>query len=118
MVGLNASVAAHLSFSAATVSPSASKLTIRNGFTHYPQKQETYRFFRGNLVCPERIIMLDGSGSISFDVLAWLSEQRVSLIQITWNAEVSAATRQIHFALIGNWRLAKIQRSEWSFAIP
>jgi len=59
-------------------------LTIRNGFTHYPQKQETYRFFKGELVLPERIIMLDESGSISFDVLAWLSEQRVSLIQINW----------------------------------
>jgi hypothetical protein len=23
--------------------------TIRNGFTHYPQKQETYRFFKGEL---------------------------------------------------------------------
>jgi hypothetical protein len=50
-------------------------LTIRNGFTHYPQKQESYRFFKGELTIPPRIIMLDGSGSISCDVLAWLSEQ-------------------------------------------
>jgi CRISP-associated protein Cas1 len=63
-------------------------LLIRNGFTHYPQKQETYRFFKGELALPERIIMLDGSGSISFDVLAWLSEQRVSLIQMNWKGEV------------------------------
>jgi hypothetical protein len=48
-------------------------LTIRNGFTHYPQKQETDRFFKGELTIPPRIIMLDGSGSISFDVLSWLS---------------------------------------------
>jgi CRISP-associated protein Cas1 len=41
-------------------------LTIRDGFTHYPQKQETYRFFKGELTIPPRIIMLDGSGSISF----------------------------------------------------
>jgi hypothetical protein len=47
-------------------------LTIRNGLTHYPQKAETYRFFKGELAIPERIIMLDGSGSISFDVLSWL----------------------------------------------
>jgi CRISP-associated protein Cas1 len=65
-------------------------LTVRNGFTHYPQKQETYRFFKGELAIPERIILLDGSGNISFDVLAWLSEQRVSLIQINWKGEVSS----------------------------
>jgi CRISPR-associated endonuclease Cas1 len=63
-------------------------LTIRNGFTHYPQKQETYRFFKGELSIPERIIVLDGSGSVSFDVLSWLAEQGVSLIRIDWRGEV------------------------------
>lgn len=62
-------------------------LTIRSGFTHYPQKQETYRFFKGELSIPERIIVLDGSGSVSFDVLSWLSEQGVSLIRINWRGE-------------------------------
>ena len=63
-------------------------LTIRNGFTHYPQKQEIYRFFKGELSIPERIILLDGSGSVSFDVLSWLAEQGVSLIRIDWRGEV------------------------------
>jgi hypothetical protein len=31
-------------------------LTIQNGFTHYPQKRETIRFFKGDLSLPERII--------------------------------------------------------------
>src|SRR5215471_17650758 len=56
-------------------------LLIRNGFTHYPQKRETYRFFKGELAIPERIIILDGSGSISFDVLSWLAEQGVALVR-------------------------------------
>ena len=73
-------------------------LTIRNGFTHYPQKQETYRFFKGELVIPQRIIMLDGSGSISFDVLSWLSEQCVSLIHINWKGEVSSVASQAGYA--------------------
>ena len=47
----------------------AGTLLIRNGFTHYPQKQETYRYFKGDADLPPRIIMLDGSGSITFDVL-------------------------------------------------
>jgi CRISP-associated protein Cas1 len=62
-------------------------LAIRNGFTHYPQQQETYRFFKGELSIPERIIILDGSGSVSFDVLSWLAEQDVSLVRIDWRGE-------------------------------
>ena len=57
-------------------------LTIQNGFTHYPQQRKIIRYFRGDVTLPERIILLDGSGSISFDVLSWLSEQKVSLIRI------------------------------------
>jgi CRISPR-associated protein Cas1 len=45
----------------------AGTLLIRNGFTHYPQKQETFRLFKGDVDLPPRIIMLDGSGSITFD---------------------------------------------------
>jgi len=44
-------------------------LLIKNGFTHYPQQREEYRYFQGDLDRPARIIVLDGSGSISFDVL-------------------------------------------------
>src|SRR5271166_3935828 len=39
-------------------------LTIQNGLTHYPQQRETFRFFRGDLSLPERIILLDGSVSV------------------------------------------------------
>ncbi len=63
-------------------------LTIQNGFTHYPQKRETIRFFKGDLSLPERIILLDGSGSVSFDVLSWLAEQKVTLIRIDWKGDV------------------------------
>jgi hypothetical protein len=59
-------------------------LTVRNGLTHYLQKHATYRFFKGDLDLPTRIVMLDGSGSISFDVLSWLAEQDVSLVRIDW----------------------------------
>ena len=53
-------------------------LEIQNGLTHYPQRRETYLFFRGDPDLPERIILLDGSGSISFEVLSWLNEQQVA----------------------------------------
>ncbi|MGA2636196.1 CRISPR-associated endonuclease Cas1 [Methylocella sp.] len=59
-------------------------LAINNGLTHYPQKREQYLFFRADPDLRERIILLDGSGSISFDVLSWLAEQGVSLVRIDW----------------------------------
>jgi CRISPR-associated protein Cas1 len=63
-------------------------LTILNGFTHYPQKREIIRYFRGDVALPERIILLDGSGSISFDVLSWLAEQKISFIRIDWKGDI------------------------------
>ena len=63
-------------------------LTIQNGFTHYPQRREIIRYFRGDVALPERIILLDGSGSISFDVLSWLAEQKVSFIRIDWKGDI------------------------------
>jgi CRISP-associated protein Cas1 len=63
-------------------------LTIQNGFKHYPQRREIIRYFRGDVALPERIILLDGSGSISFDVLSWLAEQKVSFIRIDWKGDI------------------------------
>jgi CRISP-associated protein Cas1 len=63
-------------------------LTIQNGFTHYPQKREIIRYFPGDLSLPERIILLDGSGSISFDVLSWIAEQKVRFIRIDWKGDI------------------------------
>lgn len=64
-------------------------LVIRDGFTHYPQEQTAYRYFRGDLELPPRIILLDGSGTLSFDVLSWLGEQGVALARVKWNGEVA-----------------------------
>jgi CRISPR-associated endonuclease Cas1 len=66
-------------------------LVVRNGFTHHPQRTEERRFFRGDRTLPSRIIVLDGSGTLSFDALSWLSEQKVPLIRINWRGEVLAA---------------------------
>jgi CRISPR-associated protein Cas1 len=63
-------------------------LTIQNGFTHYPQQRETIRYFKGDLSLPERIILIDGSGTVSFDVLSWLAQQKVTLIRIDWKGDI------------------------------
>jgi len=64
-------------------------LVIRDGFTHYPQEQAKYQFFRGDLELPPRIILLDGSGTLSFDVLSWLGAQNIALARVKWNGEVA-----------------------------
>ena len=76
----------------------AGTLLIRNGFTHYPQKQETYRFFKGDAGLPPRIIMLDGSGSITFDVLTWLNEQKVPLVKVDWTGNAVTVVSGDSFA--------------------
>jgi CRISP-associated protein Cas1 len=76
----------------------AGTLLIHNGFTHYPQKQKTYRFFKGDADLPPRIIMLDGSGSITLDVLAWLNEQKVPLVKIDWTGKVVTVVSGDSFA--------------------
>ena len=50
--------------------------------------REQFIFFRRDADLPERIILLDGSGSVSFDVLSWLAEQNVSLIRIDWKGDI------------------------------
>jgi CRISP-associated protein Cas1 len=35
-----------------------------------------------------RSALLDGSGSISFDVPSWLAEQKVSFIRIDWKGDI------------------------------
>ncbi len=76
----------------------AGTLLIRNGFTRYPQKQETYRYFKGDAALPSRIIMLDGSGSITFDVLSWLNQQKVPLVKVDWTGEVVTVASGESFA--------------------
>ena len=68
----------------------AGTLLVRNGFTHYPQERKTYRFFKGDLSLPSKIIMLDGSGSLSFDVISWLAAQNVALFRIDYQGEIAS----------------------------
>ncbi|MDO7834355.1 CRISPR-associated endonuclease Cas1 [Sphingobium sp. HBC34] len=64
-------------------------LVIRQGFSHYPQQRESHRYFKGDLALPRIIILLDGSGSLSFDVLNWLGEQGVALARIKADGDVA-----------------------------
>lgn len=64
-------------------------LVIRDGFTHFPQKQIKYRFFPRDFDLPTRIMLLDGSGTLSFDVLSWLADQGVALARIKSNGDVA-----------------------------
>jgi len=73
-------------------------LTIKQGFSHFPQKQECHRFFKGDLALPRIIVLLDGSGSLSFDVLNWLGKQGTALARIKWNGEIAVFASGAGFA--------------------
>ena len=63
-------------------------LIIRDGFTHYQQAQKVHRLFAGDRGNPTRIVVIDGSGTLTFSVLSWLADQRIALIRIRWTGEV------------------------------
>jgi CRISPR/Cas system-associated endonuclease Cas1 len=63
-----------------------------------PFHRISYRFFKGDLALPPRILLLDGSGTISFAVLSWLAEQRVPLVRVTWQGEVATVAAVSGFA--------------------
>jgi CRISPR-associated endonuclease Cas1 len=65
-------------------------LLVRGGRTHFPQQVKEYRFFPGSRDRPSRIVILDGSGAITFEVLDWLSVQGIPLIRIDWQGRVIA----------------------------
>jgi CRISP-associated protein Cas1 len=63
-------------------------LLVHDGFTHYPQAQKEFRFFPGDWRNPSRIVLVDGHGSLSLDVLDWLYTQEIQLVRINWRGEV------------------------------
>ncbi len=63
-------------------------LLVQNGFTHYPQEREELRLFPGDRRLPSRIIALDSDGSISLDVIKWLSQQGIPLVLLSWQGDV------------------------------
>lgn len=85
-------------------------LVIRDGFTHYPQKQARYRFFPRDFDLPKRIMLLDGSGTLSFDVLSWLADQGVALARIKSNGDIAIVASGAGYA-------GDRQRVEWQLAM-
>jgi hypothetical protein len=84
-------------------------LLIRNGFTHYPQKREEIRLFPGDADLPDRIVMLDGSGGITFDALTWMAEQKITLVRLNWRGEVSfVGNSSGNYA---NWKIVDSQKT-------
>jgi hypothetical protein len=65
-------------------------LVVRDGFTHYPQPMRECRLFPGSRDLPSRIIVIDGSGGLSFDVMTWLADQQIPLIRIDWKGNAQS----------------------------
>ena len=61
------------------------RLVIRDGATHFPSQTREFVYFKGSLELPLRIVVIDGSGAITFDAIDWLQEQNVPLIRIRFD---------------------------------
>jgi hypothetical protein len=64
-------------------------LLVKNGFTHYPQSADEHRFFPADREKPARIVIVDGNGSISLDVLTWLTTHDIPLVRLDWRGNVT-----------------------------
>lgn len=88
-------------------------LLIRDGLTHYPQERVEHRIFPGDPTRPTRIVVLDGSGSITFDVIDWLREQDIALIRIDWRGTATVVGGQSGYAADGKaWRRQEALRAD------
>ena len=90
------------------------RLAIRDGRTQntgpsYSPQRPTGNFFKADPDLPPRIIMLDGSGTLSFDALTWLAEQKVPLVRIDWTGTVVVVSSFEGFA-------ADQERVAWQLA--
>jgi CRISPR-associated protein Cas1 len=52
---------------------------------------EERRYFPSDRRKPSRVIVVDGNGSISFDAMDWLADQKIPLIRIDWRGNVVTA---------------------------
>ena len=82
-------------------------LFIRDGFTHYPQKADEVRLFPGDPNLPDRIVMVDGHGGISFAALNWMSEQQIAFVQLDWRGRISSIGGIVGYS--ANQKLTKAQ---------
>jgi CRISP-associated protein Cas1 len=64
-------------------------LLVKNGFTHHPQTVAEHRFFPADRQKPARIIVIDGNGSITLDVLSWLTTHGIPLVRLDWRGNVT-----------------------------
>ena len=71
-----------------SVSVDKGTLIIRDGHTHYPAEKREWRFFKGELTIPPRIVIVDGTGNITLDALDWLAGQNVDLIRLKWDGRI------------------------------
>lgn len=98
-------------------------MLIQDGNTHYPSQKRTYRFFKGDLSLPPRIVLLDGSGAITLDALDWLAEQGADLIRLKWNGHIRSVSGASGYAADMqkvNWQIAtrSNEAKRVAFAIP
>lgn len=88
-------------------------LLVRDGFTHCPQERVEHRIFPGDPTRPTRIMVVDGSGSVTFDVIDWLREEDIALIRVDWRgAAVVIAGRDGYAADRSAWQRQELLRTD------
>ncbi len=66
-------------------------LEVRHGLTHYPQQPRTDLFWPGDRRMPSRIVLIDVNGMVTFDVVAFLSRERIPLVVLDYRGRIVSA---------------------------
>lgn len=73
-------------------------LLVKDGNTHYPAEKREWRLFKGGLDLPPRIVILDGSGNVTFDAIDWLGEQGIALVRVKYDGSIAAVMSPTGYA--------------------
>ncbi len=88
-------------------------LLVRDGYSHYPQTRSEHRIFPGDANRPTRILVVDGSGGVTFDVIDWLREQDIPLMRVDWRGAVTVISGHNSYAADPTaWRRQEALRAD------
>ena len=63
-------------------------LDVTYGLTHHPQRRRVQLFFPGDRKMPSRIVLLDASGAITFDVVEFLARHDITLVMLDFRGRL------------------------------
>jgi hypothetical protein len=89
-------------------------LFVQNGFSHFPQKREEWRFFPGHPDLPSRIVVVGADGALTFDVLEWLFHRARRSTQVRSGSSYLLRTKYPLLVGTDAWLVGRVTGQEYA----